>query len=67
MGQRGICPPHLRFKNVCKRDIRALDIITESWEDQHLKMQQTNIMLIINYPIMLDGTSTVVGSFIRYE
>ena len=28
-GQRSIGRPHLRFKNVCKRDVRALDIDTE--------------------------------------
>ena len=32
-GQRSIGRPHLRFKDVCKRDVRALDIDTEPWKD----------------------------------
>ena len=31
-GRRSTGRPHLRFKDVCKRDMRALDINTESWE-----------------------------------
>ena len=30
-GQRSIGRPHLRFKDVCNRDVRALDIDTESF------------------------------------
>lgn len=33
MGQRSIGCLHLRFKDVCKRDMKILDINTESWED----------------------------------
>ena len=33
MGQRSIGCLQLRFKDVCKRDMRTLDINTESWED----------------------------------
>ena len=32
-GHRNIGRPLLRFKDVCKRDMKALDINTESWED----------------------------------
>ena len=32
-GQRSIGCLQLRFKDVCKRDMRTLDINTESWED----------------------------------
>ena len=32
-GQRSIGRSQLRFKDVCKRDMRALDINTKSWED----------------------------------
>ena len=32
-GRRSIGCPHLRFKDVCKRDMRALGIDTESWEE----------------------------------
>ena len=49
--------PHLRFKDVCKRDMRALDIDTESWEglavdrsrwrntlNKHLKSGEAKLM-----------------------
>ena len=32
-GKRSVGRPHLRYKDVCKRDMIALDINTESWED----------------------------------
>ena len=32
-GKRNTGRPQLRFKDVCKRDMKALDIATESWED----------------------------------
>ena len=32
-GKRPVGRPQLRYKDVCKRDLRALDINTESWED----------------------------------
>ena len=32
-GRRSKGRPQLRYKGVCKRDIKALDINTESWED----------------------------------
>ncbi|KAK3864573.1 hypothetical protein Pcinc_029756 [Petrolisthes cinctipes] len=32
-GQRSIGRLQLRYKNVCKRDMKALDINTNSWED----------------------------------
>ena len=31
-GRRSTGRPHMRFKDVCKRDMRALDIDTETWE-----------------------------------
>ena len=31
-GKRPTGPPQLRFKNVCKRDLQALGINTDSWE-----------------------------------
>jgi len=31
-GQRGIGRPHLRYKDVCKRDMKALSINIDSWE-----------------------------------
>ena len=33
VGKRPRGRPHLRFKDVCKRDTRALEIDPESWED----------------------------------
>ena len=32
-GQRGIGHPQLRYKDACKRDMRALDININSWEE----------------------------------
>ena len=32
-GRRSKGRPQLRYKDVCKRDMKALDINTESWED----------------------------------
>ena len=32
-GQRGIGRPQLRYKDACKRDMRALDININSWEE----------------------------------
>ena len=32
-GKRTVGRPQLRFKDVCKRDMKALDINTETWED----------------------------------
>lgn len=32
-GKRAIGHPQLRFKDVCKRDMKALDICPETWED----------------------------------
>lgn len=32
-GQRGVGRPHLRYKDVCKRDMKALDINVNSWEN----------------------------------
>jgi len=32
-GKRAIGRPRLRYKDVCKRDMKALDIDIESWED----------------------------------
>ena len=32
-GKRTVGCPQLRYKDVCKRDMKALDINTESWED----------------------------------
>ena len=32
-GQRGIGCPQLRYKDACKRDMRALDININSWEE----------------------------------
>ena len=53
-GRRSKGRPHLHYKNVCKRDMKALDINTDSWEDlaadrmmwsstlnQHLKTGKT--------------------------
>ena len=31
-GKRPTGQPQLRFKDVCKRDLQALDINTDSWE-----------------------------------
>ena len=31
-GKRTSGRPHLRYKDVCKRDMKALDINTKSWE-----------------------------------
>lgn len=32
-GKRTAGRPHLRYKDVCKRDLKAIDIDTNSWED----------------------------------
>ena len=32
-GQRSVGRPQLRYKDVCKRDMKVLDINTNSWED----------------------------------
>ena len=32
-GQRGVGRPQLRYKDVCKRDMKVLDINVNSWED----------------------------------
>ncbi|KAJ8047823.1 hypothetical protein HOLleu_06930 [Holothuria leucospilota] len=32
-GKRATCRPHVRFKDVCKRDMKALRLNTERWED----------------------------------
>ena len=32
-GKRTAGRPHLRYKDVCKRDLNAIDIDTNSWED----------------------------------
>ena len=32
-GNRFVGRPQLRYKDVCKRDLKALDIDTNSWED----------------------------------
>ena len=32
-GKRAVGRPQLRYKDVCKRDMRALDIDTECWEE----------------------------------
>ena len=32
-GKRSVDRPQLRYKDVCKRDLKALDIDTNSWED----------------------------------
>ena len=33
IGKRSRGRPQLRYKDVCKRDMRALEIDSESWED----------------------------------
>ena len=56
-GERTEGHPQLRYKHVCKRDTKALDINTESWEDlaadrmrwrstlnQHLKSGEEKLM-----------------------
>ena len=56
-GRRTKGRPQLRYKDVCKRDMRALDINTESWEDlaafrmlwrstliQHLKTSEKKLV-----------------------
>lgn len=32
-GKRSVGRPQLRYKHVCERDLKALDINTEIWED----------------------------------
>ena len=32
-GKRSVGRPQLRYKDVCKRDMKALDINTENWEE----------------------------------
>ena len=32
-GKRTVGRPQLRYQDVCKRDLKALDINTQSWED----------------------------------
>jgi len=57
-GRRSTGRPHLRFKDVCKRDMRALNIDTESWEglavdrsrwrntmNKHPKSGETKLMI----------------------
>ena len=56
-GRRSKGRPQLRYKDVCKRDMKALDINTESWEDlaadrmmwrstlnQHLKTEEEKLV-----------------------
>ena len=33
LGRRITCRPHLRYKDVCVRDMKAVDIDTMFWED----------------------------------
>ena len=55
--RRPKCSPQLRYKDVCKRDMKALDVNIESWEDlatelmmwrstlnQYLKTREENLM-----------------------
>lgn len=32
-GKRSVGSPQLRYKDVCKRDMKALNINSENWED----------------------------------
>ena len=56
-GRRTKGDPQLRYKDACKRDMKALDINTNSWEDlaanrmmwrstlnQHLKSREEKVM-----------------------
>jgi len=58
MGQRSISHLHLRFKDVCKRDMRTLDINTESWED--LAADGGNWRSTLHKQLMLDDEKLIV-------
>ena len=57
LGRRTTGRPHLRYKDICVRDMKAVDIDTKSWEglaadrtkcrsalNQHLKIGEGNLM-----------------------